>query len=344
MPNLIKNQIYEVDFFNIIDITGDGNCLFRSISFYIYGSEYFYSDIRELTFKYIKNNITKFYEYCYIENGTYYINVEEGTIVRKFILDEYVSHIEEEGFFSGFIEINALSIIYNRPIVILDNLSYKNKIYFNKIAVFNNILQPIYNLEDIIFINFINKNHYQSLTLNKNFIIDRIKKNTYLKENIIIFNKKTNKIIRIESEKQDKSDNFINISDDTEEKKIEKEGKKNENIIHQNKKSIKNDSNLDIIYPTNTVVNKFTTNSKYKKTVYPKKNSAKKESENTLNINLNNTDSSKFINIENKKVSNKVPIESSFEKRQKFDIEKYNNLIIIFKNKKIQFTIIQIDF
>ena len=236
MPNLIKNQIYEVDFFNIIDITGDGNCLFRSISFYIYGSEYFYSDIRELTFKYIKNNITKFYEYCYIENGTYYINVEEGTIVRKFILDEYVSHIEEEGFFSGFIEINALSIIYNRPIVILDNLSYKNKIYFNKIAVFNNILQPIYNLEDIIFINFINKNHYQSLTLNKNFIIDRIKKNTYLKENIIIFNKKTNKIIRIESEKQDKSDNFINISDDTEEKKIEKEGKKNENIIHQNKK------------------------------------------------------------------------------------------------------------
>ncbi len=42
----IKNQIYEEDFFNIINITGDGNCFYRSISYYLTGSENSHQNLR----------------------------------------------------------------------------------------------------------------------------------------------------------------------------------------------------------------------------------------------------------------------------------------------------------
>ena len=43
----------------------------------------------------------------------YYIDIKEGNLVKKYVLDEYVEKIKEKKFFSGFIEINALSIILN---------------------------------------------------------------------------------------------------------------------------------------------------------------------------------------------------------------------------------------
>lgn len=78
---------------------------------------------------YVNNNITLFYEFCYIENNTYYIVIEDGKIIHKYILDEYIEKIKINKFFSGFIEIYTTAIILNRPIVILDNLDFLNK-YF----------------------------------------------------------------------------------------------------------------------------------------------------------------------------------------------------------------------
>ena len=78
--------------------------------------------------------------------------------------------VSKKIFFSGFMELNALSLIYKSQIFILDDLYYNNEKYFNKISVFNNIDKQINNLEDIIYINFINKDFYQILILNKNFI------------------------------------------------------------------------------------------------------------------------------------------------------------------------------
>ena len=40
----------------------------------------------------------------------YYIGIKEGNLVKKYVLDEYVEKIKENKFFSGFIEINAMSI------------------------------------------------------------------------------------------------------------------------------------------------------------------------------------------------------------------------------------------
>ena len=72
-----------------------------------------------------------------------------------------------------------MSIILNRPIIILENLENNNIIYLKKIASFINSAFDKINLEDIIFVNFINNNHYQFLTPNKIFIKNRINKNTF---------------------------------------------------------------------------------------------------------------------------------------------------------------------
>ena len=34
--------------------------------------------LRNAVYLYVKDNITKFYEYCYIEDDIYYIDIEEG--------------------------------------------------------------------------------------------------------------------------------------------------------------------------------------------------------------------------------------------------------------------------
>ena len=62
----------------------------------------------------------------------YYIGIKEGNLVKKYILDEYVEKIKENKFFSGFIEINAMSIILNRPIVILEDIYYDVRKYYKK--------------------------------------------------------------------------------------------------------------------------------------------------------------------------------------------------------------------
>ena len=90
----IKNQIYEEDFFNIINITGDGNCFYRSISYYLTESENLHKNLRLSVYKYVINNLTKFYEFCYIENNTYYIDIEEHNTIHKYILDDYVDNKE----------------------------------------------------------------------------------------------------------------------------------------------------------------------------------------------------------------------------------------------------------
>ena len=38
----------------------------------------------------------------------YYIDIKEGNLVKKYVLDEYVEKIKKNKFFSGFIEISAM--------------------------------------------------------------------------------------------------------------------------------------------------------------------------------------------------------------------------------------------
>ena len=97
----------------------------------------------------------------------YYIDIKEGNLVKKYVLDEYVEKIKENKFFSSFIEISAMSIILNRPIVILEDIYYEERKFYKKFALFNNSDHNSLKIEDIIFINFQNINHYELLTQKK---------------------------------------------------------------------------------------------------------------------------------------------------------------------------------
>ena len=71
-----------------------------------------------------------------------------------------------------------MSIFLNRPIVILEDIYYNHKKFYKKIALFNNTDFNSLIIDNIIFRNFQNNNHYELLIPNKNFIINRINKNT----------------------------------------------------------------------------------------------------------------------------------------------------------------------
>ena len=198
---LFNNQIYENEFFDIIPIIGDGNCFYRAISYYFNKDENQYPNLRNTTYNYVKNNLTQFYEYCYVENNTYYIDIEEEQKVHKYILDDYVENIKKNGFFAGFIEINAMSILINRPIIILENINFDNiKFFYNKLSHFYNNEITKYEIKDYIFINFINKDHYQLLNPNLEFIKNRILKKTSIDYYIIKFNIFQNKIIDLRND------------------------------------------------------------------------------------------------------------------------------------------------
>lgn len=92
----LDNIIYEYEFFNLIPITPDGNCFYRAISYYLTGNENLYKNLRESVYNYVSQNITKFYEYCYVENNIYYLDIEENNITIKYILDDYVEKIKKK--------------------------------------------------------------------------------------------------------------------------------------------------------------------------------------------------------------------------------------------------------
>ena len=92
------NQTYEQNFFEIIRITEDGNCFFRKVSFYLYDTESQHTTLREASYKYVKENMTQFYEYCK-KIDIYYIDIKEGYSITKYILDEYIENIKSDSFF-----------------------------------------------------------------------------------------------------------------------------------------------------------------------------------------------------------------------------------------------------
>ena len=48
-------------------------------------------------------NKTIIYEYCYLENNMYYIDIDYKingeTIVKKFFIEDYIKNIKEDGFY-----------------------------------------------------------------------------------------------------------------------------------------------------------------------------------------------------------------------------------------------------
>lgn len=88
----------------IIDIEGDGNCLFRAISDQIYeGDQSHHQLIRQACLDYIQNEKDFFVQFIIGGDDAF---------------DEYVERKRMDGVWGDDIELQAMSEIYNRPIEI----------------------------------------------------------------------------------------------------------------------------------------------------------------------------------------------------------------------------------
>jgi OTU domain-containing protein 5 len=87
----------------IHEVDGDGNCLFRAVSFQAYGSESKHFMVRKKCMQYI--GLEKEYFANFIPGGLDYI-------------DEYIKKKSKDGSWGDDIEIQAMSEIYDRSVEI----------------------------------------------------------------------------------------------------------------------------------------------------------------------------------------------------------------------------------
>ena len=114
--SIIKNrQPIPKNLVEFIPITGDGNCLYRSTSYYLYGHENEYNNIRQKVYneaKLHKNDIKPFF----LSDNT------DDTILN-IKLGNYIEKIKDNYFYWGIIEMGIISNYYdlNINVYIYDN-------------------------------------------------------------------------------------------------------------------------------------------------------------------------------------------------------------------------------
>jgi hypothetical protein len=96
---LTKNQVSHL--FIPVKVMGDGNCLFRAISFAVLGTERFHKILRVLTV----HILVKYFDY--------FISISE----KKDEFTSYIESVAQNHNFSGEVEEMALSFIFSRSII-----------------------------------------------------------------------------------------------------------------------------------------------------------------------------------------------------------------------------------
>ena len=83
---------------------------------------------------------------------------------------------KKDKFFAGYIEIFCCSRIYKIPIIILEPFNTNNTDYYKLNISFKDINdnKDIFNVEELIFVLYRNKIHYDYLKINKSFLLEQI--------------------------------------------------------------------------------------------------------------------------------------------------------------------------
>lgn len=199
-----------------VKIIGDGNCLFRCFSYFLYNNQNFHMKIRLNLSSYIKNNWEQFKNF--VIGNCYYKNITNG--------NEYYEFMSKNGIYGNELEITAFVNMYNIKIMV--HLQNSNHVFeFDNNLNSNNIL--------ILYLSGIkDAGHYDIIDFSKDNIKDTLtsikNKKYYLKrkrnDDLIINsgNKKpklnsTN--INIKNDKQNKNDD-LNKMKTNKERKIKK--------------------------------------------------------------------------------------------------------------------------
>ena len=157
--NILKTLKIKEDSLISKIIFGDGNCLFRSISYFLTGTEAYHVFMRNLLYNYIINH----YEEIITEFPYVYYN---GSAVNT---DEYIPLIQETGNYGGELECNLFTKVLPINILILQyNEDSEGISYFNYYMYYGHKNQDTY-IPLCILDYKESKKHYQLLYYNKNF-------------------------------------------------------------------------------------------------------------------------------------------------------------------------------
>ena len=191
------------------EIAKDGNCFYRTLSYYFREREDDYKEFRNLISEYIMNNQEKYIPFITDDqisiNSEFIDNIEYINKKKKEYIIDYGKNVSKNGTFAGDIEINTACLIFNCNIrlYIMGDGIYT---LFNE---FNNNLNSL-SVIDNINILFINNNHF-NLLIPKSNIRDEIISNIYKNLDMTEIAK------QILNSKKLKSTNFknsININND----------------------------------------------------------------------------------------------------------------------------------
>ena len=152
--DLIKHRRnIPISLIDFIDITGDGNCLFRATSYFLYGNEDQYKEIRKLVYQEAKNNKEELKPFFFEDTA-------DDTLVNT-KLENYIERIKEDCFYGGIIEIGIISNYYdiNISVYCTDNNDPNQYVHFTNIwkdERLNNFMILHYNqrLEHFSILNF----------------------------------------------------------------------------------------------------------------------------------------------------------------------------------------------
>ncbi len=81
------------------DVLSDGNCLFRAVSFFLYGHQDAHHVLRKETITYIRKNWLKVKDYIFVDNDS----------LKN--VDSYCDYMSKSGVYGTSVEILALSEI-----------------------------------------------------------------------------------------------------------------------------------------------------------------------------------------------------------------------------------------
>ena len=123
--------------YETVEMKGDGACLFRAFSYFVYNKQEYHSDIRKNIVDYMNDNIEK-----YTIGGI------------KLVDDTYIDNMRKPTEFGGYYELLAFATLYKCKIEIFDE-SYR---IVSTILPFNPITP-----EKTIHLKYSNRNHYDCL-------------------------------------------------------------------------------------------------------------------------------------------------------------------------------------
>ena len=152
------NNNIKKDEVNIVSITGDGNCFYRSISFFLLGSEEYYMNIKSLIIQWIENNFSKFEEF--------FSDDDDNNINYKEKASQEFEAMKKDYAWGSFYSFEIACIIFNLSIGVYTTTAEED---FKKYFLFENKDKT----SELMLINYINNNHF-NLLYSKNYNIENI--------------------------------------------------------------------------------------------------------------------------------------------------------------------------